>query len=72
MFIEVTHRSQAVDALQRGATLWCRETGEGWQLCCSALWTKRSIRRFISRHYADVRAETGENVVHFAYSFDGE
>lgn len=72
MCIEVTHRSQAVDALQRGATLWCRETGEGWQLCCSAFWTKRAIRRFIACRYAEVRAEVGKDVLHFTLGFEGE
>jgi len=69
MSIEVTNRTQMVDALARGATLWCRETGEGWQLCEPASWSKRAIRRFVARHYTDARYWSGQNVIHFAISW---
>lgn len=80
MFIEVTHRSQAVDALLRGAILWCRETSEGKQLCSPNSFkllqhydrSKRCVRRMISRWYADAREETGKDVLHFVYNFQGD
>ena len=80
MFIEVTHRSQAVDALLRGAILWCNETGEGKQLCSPGSFkllqtydrSKRCVRRLISRWYADIREETGRDVLHFEYNFPGD
>lgn len=72
MFIEVTHRSQAVEALRCGRTLWCRQSGEGWQLGDPANWSKRALRRFIARHYRDARYWTGENVIHFGYRDDEE
>ena len=77
MRIEVTHRSQAVDVLLRGAILWCRETGDGIALCSPDSFellqtydrSKRRVRRLIARKYADARAETGLDVLHFEYSF---
>lgn len=69
MFIEVT-RSQAVEILRTGRTLWCLETGEGWQLGDPTSWSKRALRRFIARHYSDARDWSGQNVIHFRYNPD--
>lgn len=72
MFIEVTRRAEAVEALRRGATLWCRETGEGKQLGDPGSWSKRALRRFVASYYSDARYWSDQNVIHFAYSFDGD
>ena len=77
MSIEVTrevirfdpvNRAHAVACLAAGDTLFCRETGEGWQLGAPAFWSKRAIRRFIARHYRDSRYWCGENVIHYMVS----
>lgn len=51
MIIKITSRSQAVDALLRGETLWSATTGEGWELDLTAPgWrSKRAVRRFIGK-----------------------
>ena len=72
MLIKVINRAQAVEVLRRGDTLWCRATGEGWQLCDPTSWSKRAIRRKVALHYRDARWWTGQDVIHFYYNSDGE
>ena len=78
MFIKVTHRSQAVDALLRGATLWCCETGSGLSLCSPDSWellqtydrSKRCVRRLLARWAEGERSDTPGEVLHFKYNFE--
>lgn len=76
MFIEVTSRAQIIDSLLRGATLWCRETGEGWQLCLPGelphphFRSKRAVRRFVAHCYADARYWSKQDVIHFRISWE--
>ncbi len=74
MSIEVTNRAQLVDALLRGATLWCLDTGEGWQLCGPGelphphFRSKRGVRRFVSFLYN--LEQNGHNPVRFGISWE--
>ena len=72
MYIEVTHRSEAVEVLRSGRMLWCHDGGEGRQLNDPANWSKRAIRRLVAQYYREERYWTGQNVIRFSYWKNGE
>lgn len=68
----VSSTAEAVECLRRGDTLWCLESGEGWQLdlSCPSWQSKRHIRRFISRNRSEVQDFFGVHEVHFKGSHE--
>lgn len=68
MIIKVT-RQAAVSALLRGETVFCVQTGEGWQLCDPGelphprYRSKRNVRHFLARNAQFARAWTGQQVI---------
>lgn len=68
MFIKVT-RQAAVAALLRGETVFCLQTGEGWQLCEAGelphphFRSKSAIRHFLAFNAHFARDLSGEKVI---------
>ena len=73
MFIKVT-RQAAVSALLRGETVFCVQTGEGWQLCdpgelpAPCFRSKGAVRHFLSYHAHAARYISGEKNIEWAIS----
>ncbi len=68
MIIKVT-RNAAIAALLRGETVFCAQTGEGWQLCAPGelphphFRTKGAVRHFLAKEGQFARRWTGEQKI---------
>lgn len=68
MIIKVS-RNAAVAALLRGETVFCAQTGEGWQLCdpgelpAPCFQSKRNVRRFLAHNAQWAREWSGEKII---------
>jgi len=72
IFYRVSTTAEAVECLRRGDTLWCVESGEGWQLdlSCPSWQSKRHIRRFVSRNRSDTQDYFNIRTIHFRGSHE--